>query len=265
MLRHPTPKHIKLFKKNNIKIVLWLTEWYRMKELNCIIKGGKKGRRGKAFGKNCPSYRGKAYKEGIDRIVKAVEKTKPAIVFFDFEWWGFDGPECEYCERCQAYKKKLNIADWDKFKIAMGNEIWDDIYFAIKQNSIEKQYPLPQFGMYEITGIVDYQKVWNFSYLHKHGLTYEMPSCYLALDSPHAMQQIKDYLSPFIKRTGGRNIMPWLSLGDHGEYPSSNFGEILLWGLQKGFPGYLFWSERSWAGDDFIAFAEAVSKYSKSK
>lgn len=264
ILRQSAGDHAAKFRKAGLKIQLWLTPWrygrrgLKITDYRCQYKG--KPPKGKNAGTHCLAYRGVHFQNELKRAGAICARDKPAYVFFDFESWAWDGPECEPCVRCSALKKKLGIKTWPEYKVRMGHEWWAGLRGSIVEAVEKAGGTAPGFMFYDVAEVEPYQRVWDFAALHKEGLTYAAPSLYCAVDTG-ALKQLKAYLHEMGERIGYENITPWVCPGDCGEYDSANLEELLFWCYQQGMPGVQFWSERHWAADDVIAQARAIQRH----
>jgi hypothetical protein len=206
----------------------------------------------------CPSYRGPAYREEIERLASDAAKVRPDYLTADIELWSYRGPlDASRCSRCQADFAKSGLKDLKEWQVAKGSEIWRNLSSTVSQASLAAGGPVTECGGYDFRPGKPYQSVWSVAQLYPQSIQGSEVSSYTTLE-PYAIALIGDRVREdrrLLKKTA---VMPWLTPGDAGVFPGWAFRDSLLECFANGSRGLLFWSSRVWDTETLAAYADAV-------
>jgi len=215
----------------------------------------------------CPSYTGKYYRDEIARLVNSYRLARPDWVFLDTEIWGWKGPEgkgATRCSRCKAAFAKSGLASWDEFFEAMGKRMMADMASAFREEAGKLGLAPPRVGSYNIPypylpeqqGV--YMHSWRFEDLQPGILQVAQPSCYSPLNAPDLLR-LRGYIADIRRKFPGADIIPWLTLGDFGEFPPVRIEYELYESLLNGARGVNWWSARHWEPEKYAHYARVIS------
>ncbi len=206
----------------------------------------------------CPSYRGPAYQEEIERLARAAARAKPDLFTADIELWSWTGPtDAQKCTRCQADFAQSGLKEWKEWQVARGVAIWKEMVEAVRKASREAGGPLPECGGYDFRPGQPYQFFWSVDRLAPEWMHGSEVSTYTPLE-PYHLALIGDGVRTDRRALKGGSVIPWLTPGDAGVFPGRAFRDSLLECLANGARGLLFWSSRVWDTETLAAYADAI-------
>ena len=137
---------------------------------------------GSANTRLCPSYRGRYYREEIERFAGAMGRARPHFASVDIELWGWQGPiDSPKCSRCQEDFKASGLKSYDEWYMAKGQEMWHDLVEAARAKVKGNDGPEFEIGGYDFRPGAAYQKVWSVSRLYPAWMQSSQVSTYSCL------------------------------------------------------------------------------------
>lgn len=258
-MRHIDPKRLKALanaRSRGLKVIMNESPFHVM------VKKHKPGSEvfsqipGKKSKYACPSYRGKYYKKELERIRRNVETTNPDFVFWDVEIWYHGAKEAASCTRCREGCERSG-KPMKEYLINMGEELNRDLYLAVK-NGVKTGTPMPIVGSYNRHPRQPiYQLVGDFNKCYPDYWNLAMPSLYVVGRAKDVHDNIRDNH----KLLGCKKIIPWLTAGCYGEFPSKKIEQMVLESLMNGAIGttyYWFWNFDT--PDDYYFHAKAYAQ-----
>lgn len=233
--------------------------WHRMlsrrrnePEIYCQFDDGTHGSR------LCPSYRGKFYREELQRVAAAVRLLKPNYFHTDVELWSWRGPvDARKCTRCRADKARSGIDSWEEWQLAKGEEMWKDLYNTVRgalEKAGVKQW---EMGSYDFRPGAAYQFTWPFDRLYPAYMHSSQVSTYTPLE-PYHIELVGDEVRADRRKLPRSDVLPWITPGDAGTFSGEEFYYALLECFCNGARGINFWSGRVWDADLLAAYARAI-------
>jgi hypothetical protein len=210
----------------------------------------------------CPSYRGKAFQDYVEKIA-AAGTLGASMLALDTEMWS--GADYCYCERClgrfkefmkqrypnMAYKDPREFRKypekypeylkvWDNFKAMLGCELYRPIAEKFQQNIEKAKTPGPyMFGTYAgIQSDKIYSMFLRLDDLLEEGIVNHVePSPYTRGDALKFAEAVKRAREV----SGNSNILTWMSAGlvYEEDPPGRDFRYCLLENFMNGARGYL--------------------------
>jgi len=213
---------------------------------------------GKVSNKLSISYRGKYYQEEIQRFAQMMAKVKPDFSSEDIELWSWRGPtDSMNDERNQADYAKSGASSWAQWQQSKGSEMISDLILSA-QKAVQDAGGKPfKTGMYDVRPGGVYQQLFDFDALYPKILNDSQVSTYTSLQ-PADIAFIGDEAREDRARLPQSDVMPWLTPGDAGVFPGSNFEWALLECYTNGARGIWFWSSRMWDSEDLIAYNKVL-------
>jgi hypothetical protein len=207
----------------------------------------------------CPSYRGPAYVEELQRIGTENARLQPDYLSEDVELWSWQGPlDAEKCTRCQADKAKTGLKTWEEWKLAKGYAMWQDLHRAV-QEAVRAAGGKPvAMGCYDWRPAKDYQFFWPFDRLYADKLVHSSQvSTYTSL-LPYHVELVGNEAREDRRHVPRTEGLPWLSPGDAGAFTAEALRCAMLECFLNGSRGIHFWSNRYWDGEYFLGYNQAA-------
>jgi len=219
------------------------------KEIYSQFEGGKTG-------SLCPSYRGRFYKEEIERVADLFAASRADYVFYDIECWYNGAREADRCLRCRGGRKRSGKKMADYLR-GLGAEMWRDMHDAIAAKARARRLPMPVIGSYNnYASGGAHHGVMHCLDGYPRWLDQSQPSLYVRGDARTVHKTVKADYAILKKRV----ILPWLSAGTYGEFAPYKLEYMVLEALLNGACGITYY----WYGDfdtpmDFYYHARALA------
>lgn len=185
----------------------------------------------------CPSYRGKYYKKELERVAAAVEAAGADYVIWDIECWYHGAREATSCARCQKGSKESN-KPLKEYLTDLGREINRDLYQAVKKGAESRGIPMPVVGSYNRQPLKPiYHLVGEFKKNYPDSWNLAMPALYIV----GRAQEVHNSIRENHKLLGNKRLIPWLTAGCYGEFPSRNIEAMVLESLLNGAKGTTYY------------------------
>ncbi|MGD8238922.1 MAG: hypothetical protein PVH68_10250, partial [Armatimonadota bacterium] len=221
-------------------------------EIFCQFEDGTHGTR------LCPSYRGRFYREELERIATQCARVKPDYLSTDIELWGWRGPvDAKKCTRCRADFAGSGLASQEEWQLQKGYEMWTEMVSAVRKSVRAAGGPEIEFGCYDWRPEHNYQFTWPFDRLYPEHLQNSQVSTYTPLE-PYHIALVGDEARADRRRLPKTDVLPWITPGDAGTFPGRAFKYALLECFANGSRGVNFWSGRVWDTESLAAYADAV-------
>ncbi|MCC7349295.1 MAG: hypothetical protein IT446_01890 [Phycisphaerales bacterium] len=207
----------------------------------------------------CISYRGRYYKEEIQRFADIMAATRPDFSSQDIELWSWAGPtDSAKCTRCQADFAASGAGSWATWQQAKGTQMIQDLITAARK-SVKEAGGNPDFvtGEYDFRPGVAYQQTFNFDALYPTLQNVSQVSYYSSL-LPADIEYCGDETRKDRSKLPHSDVMPWNTPGDAGVFPGEAFEWALLEHYCNGARGIWFWSSRVWDSEDLIAYNKVI-------
>ncbi len=188
----------------------------------------------------CPSYRGKYYKEEMNRIAECARISAPDIVFNDMELFERNGEKCLNCKAAAEKQGK----DVKEFLLECKTELNKNIRDAIYRGAVTAgKKEMPPIGGYHRQPIDRFAFGENFFRIYPDYLNIAMPSLYVAGQAAVVHDNIKrNYL--LLKK---KDIIPWLTAGTFGKFESYKIEQMVLEALLNGSRGITYFAYSDFA------------------
>lgn len=224
----------------------------RQKEIYCQFANGTVGTR------LCPSYRGPGYQDGVQRFATGMGRARPDFAALDIEVWGWRGPtDSQKCLRCQKDFAASGLKDWQLWRLAKGDEMWQDMIGAARTEVARRGGKPFEVGGYDFRPDAAYQGVWSVARLYPEWMQHSQVSTYTSL-FPYHLALIGDEVRQDRARLARSDVMPWITPGNAGTFPGEAFQWALLECYANGARGVYFWSATTWDSEDLIAYNRVV-------
>jgi hypothetical protein len=221
----------------------------RSPEVYCQFEDGTHG------DKMCPSYRGKCYREEIERVADQTAWVKADFLSCDIELWGWRGPtDAQKCTRCRADFEKSGCKDWNEWCLRKGEEMWIDLSTAAHSRPGMAHLDM---GGYDFRPGADYQNVWPIDRLYPKYMQNTQVSTYTPLE-PYHLELIGNEARTDRAKLPRSDVIPWLTPGDAGVFPGDMFRYSLLECFANGSRGLHFWSGRLWDTEMLAAYSRTI-------
>jgi len=203
-----------------------------------------------------PCYRGKYYAEELARIEALARKLRPQWVFFDSELWTNGAREAgvdAQCARLSGSPRERETALLSR----AGGEIARDLRRAIQRAVPEGKV---HAGLYAVEPTHIYQGLFDFGAVSSNGIDLAMPSLYTSGDP----QAVRDRITGILAKQPETFVLPWLTAGTLGEYPSRYLRASLLEAFFSGARGITYFQAEDFdTPEDFLAHAQAIAVVSR--
>ena len=183
----------------------------------------------------CPSYRGKYYKQEMDRIAECARISAPDFVFNDMELFSHNGEQCLNCKEAAEKQGK----DIKEFLLECKTGLNKDIRDAIYRGTIAAgKKEMPPIGGYHREPIGRFSFGEDFFRIYPDYLNIAMPSLYVAGQAAVIHDNIKSNYQLLKKK----DIIPWLTAGTFGEFESCKIEQMVLEALLNGSCGITYFN-----------------------
>jgi len=211
-----------------------------------------------------PERRG--YQEQLDRLAEDAGIIDPDVVLLDIE--GLHGPRTEAQKRC--VRERMQREGTDDFRHMVrriGNEALRDGFEAVSRGMGEAGRPCwpgaprPVHGFY-YAGHPRFDQIFDLAEVYGRWLHLAMPEVYAGGDPDAAVRVVRNARREL---TGVKcRIVPWLTPGTRGEYPSRWLRDQILEVLANGGHGVCYFpSDVGFDGRDFFFHAQTVAIVAK--
>ncbi|MBQ2820583.1 MAG: hypothetical protein IJF17_03240 [Thermoguttaceae bacterium] len=213
-------------------------------------------------GKNlCPTYRGEAYQQEMDRVAECVRRTRPDFLFFDIECWHNASQSARNCQRCQKIfeeaRKENPDLTLEEFLFAQGREITADLFRAAVCGSEKAGIPLPVVGSYARQPARPHYAIERFEDTYPNSIHLAMPSLYVAGREKDVHKNIRE--NHILLQN--RQIIPWLSAGCYGEFDPEMMEFMVLESFLNGARGITYYCFADFDTPlDFFFHAKALAQ-----
>ncbi|MCC6424383.1 MAG: hypothetical protein IT447_12975 [Phycisphaerales bacterium] len=180
----------------------------------------------------CPSYTGQYYQEDIDDVRKFARMIHPDQVDHDIELWYYPSQEAEHCSRCQEAFKKSGLKTFDEYLQSQGTRMMRDLSDAVAGTAPDgSNPPVGLYNVHATSGIYEY--VYNFDQIFPKYIQISEPSLYVQ----NRAQLVHDVIRANYEKLKTNAIIPWLTTGTYGEFPSRYLEPIILESFLNGSRG----------------------------
>jgi hypothetical protein len=180
----------------------------------------------------CPSYTGPYYQQDIDDVKRFARIVRPDQVDHDIELWYYPSQEAEHCSRCQEAFAKSGLKTFDEYLQAQGTRMMRDLFNAVAGTAPDGGDPL--VGLYNVHATAGvYEHVYNFDQIYPNYIQLSEPSLYVQ----NRAQVVHDVIRANYAKLKSNAIIPWLTPGTYGEFPSRYLEPIILESLLNGSRG----------------------------
>ena len=214
----------------------------------------KDGRKSKDL---CPCYTGKYYQQEMDRIARCAELAKPNYVFWDIECWHKGAQDAAKCIACQKKMKNYKVKSLGEFLAMCGTKHMKDLRDAVKKGVGKSPMPIlatydnePQQPLYQ-------HGVYDFNRIYPQYIEMAQPSLYVS----GRAKDVKESVRANHKLLKNKKIIPWLTPGCYGEYPSYKLEQMILEALINGSTGITYYQFQDFDTPlDFYYHAKALAE-----
>ena len=203
----------------------------------------------------CPAYRGKFYKEEIERVAALAETLRPDYEIWDIECFkdGAIAGRTGLCKRCNEYIAKLGKSPREAIT-DLGAEIIQDVRRSIEKKIRPLGAAMPLTGLYHTKPRFVYQDIFDFDKMYQRGVDFCMPVFY---DS-RKRKWMGDSLRNIRRQMPRGDIIPWLQPGTIKDYPSPWIYDGVLESFGSGARGITWYAFTDMEGEDLFCFAKAM-------
>jgi len=214
-----------------------------------------------------PAQRDEAYQTELQRLHDRAALTHPDWIFYDVEHLDpYDPTDPDFVARMQ--EEGLDPDDPDdqlEMALRLGTETYSDMYDAVVSGMTDAGYEAgpaagrPLCGSFAFDAAEGISYWFDYNRLYPDFLQYSMPSYYYSGDAEVIGYEVAD-----VRRAqGSSDIIPWLSPGGDGEFPSKFMRDQALECFLSGCRGITYWSPQQFDGRDFYYHLQAVNLASK--
>jgi len=201
----------------------------------------------------CPSYTGPYYQQDIDDVARFARMVRPDQVDHDIELWYYPSQEAEHCSRCQEAYAKSGLKTFNEFLQAQGTRMMRDLYNAV--DGAAPDGSTPPVGLYNVHATAGvYEYVYNFDLLYPKYIQISEPSLYVQ----NRAQLVHDVIRANYQKLKTNAIIPWLTTGTYGEYPSRDLEPMILESFLNGARGIGYFMFLDFDPMDFVVHAATI-------
>jgi hypothetical protein len=201
----------------------------------------------------CPSYTGPYYQEDIDDVARYARFVRPDQVDHDIELWYYPSQEAEHCSRCQEAFAKSGLKTFDEYLQAQGTRMMRDLSNAVAGTAPDGgNPPVGLYNVHATTGVYEY--VYNFDQIYPKYIQISEPSLYVQ----NRAQLVHDVIRANYQKLKTNAIIPWLTTGTYGEYPSKYLEPIILESFLNGARGIGYFMFLDFDPMDFYVHAATI-------
>ena len=198
------------------------------------------------------AYRGQYYQHEMQRIAQLSGAVRPDWIFFDIELF----TSLSSVAGDQQVVQRMEEEQWDSIPeacIKLGTEMLSDISTAAKSwvsNSVG-----PKVGFYDVKPPKPYGGVFNFWEVYPNITDFAQPSLYVGGD----LERIGNQIRSIREELPQSDIIPWLTAGTYGEFPSQTMRDMILEVFFNGSYGITFYSIYDFNSLDLKYTSEAIA------
>ncbi len=212
-----------VYMESPIHFVNWTKRGQKArKEYRCIDENGNIIAE---FDSWCLTYRGKYFKQEVDRVGLMYLLTGGAdYVAWDLEILNnYIGKNCSRCQ--SAWKKRHKDLTWEEYADLKCYEIIKCFNDRIKEYAKKKNWPIPEIGQYNVDASWKYSKLFDYLlYRKKDQYQFQSSSLYVGDNTGAVHKKLR-----ICRRNSGKNDnIPWLTTSTYGEV-SPKSARIMLW------------------------------------
>jgi hypothetical protein len=203
----------------------------------------------------CPSYRGKYYKQEMERISHLVKILAPDYVFWDIECWAQGVRDSLSCQTCGRAMEQKGFKSMKQYLSECGTEHMRDLFDAVKAGSIKSKIPIVATYDNEPLQPIYQYGLYKWDQLYPEYIKLAMPSLYVAGNSEAVHNSIRKNFN-LMKN---RKIIPWLTAGCYGEFDSYKLEYMIYEALLNGAQGITYYRFNNFdTPDDYFYHAKAL-------
>lgn len=203
-----------------------------------------------------PLYRGKYFRDEIDRVAELVKLVDPDHIYLDIEMWDYNIREARSDPRALAAWKESRKS-WEEFATDTGKESLGELGKAMREAVGDKKLVVGLYASDPTRAPLYNFYAWNKIYPETVNIC--MPSIYVqgrALDVAKRVRAAYDAL-------GDRHIIPWLTAGTYGAFEPKYMEPMVLEAVLNGASGITYYWFRDFDPMHFYYHAKALSELGK--
>ncbi|WP_042725652.1 hypothetical protein [Chthoniobacter flavus] len=203
-----------------------------------------------------PLYRGRFFREELERVAKLTARAQPDHVYLDVELWARAVVEAKQDPRVQDAWKSSGLS-WDDFITNLGSEALGSLVKAIRDAVPKRQLTVGLYNSDPDRSVMDGMFQWTKIY--PGILDVAMPSIYVqgrALDVARRLRADHEALQ-------NRQIIPWLTAGTYGKFPAHLMEPMVLETILNGARGLTYYEFSDFDPMDFYFHARALAALGK--
>lgn len=200
------------------------------------------------------AYRGQFYQKEMQRIAQLSSEVQPDWIFFDLEL--FVSYLRVAASQDQQLMQRMAQEGWTSIEeacIELATEMATDITNAAIAWAPEGKKP--KVGFYNVKPPAPYGGIHDFFKLYPEVIDLAQPSQYIAGDAAKGGDQIRLIREHLPKS----DIIPWLTAGTYGEFPSHIMRDLVLEAFFNGSCGITFYIIYDFNGLDLKYTSEAIA------
>ena len=208
-----------------------------------------KGKPGKYLS---PLYRGRFFQEELQRAARMTALAQPDHVYLDIELWANSVVEAKGDPRVQDALTASGLS-WDDFITNTGSEALGALVKAMRDAVPDRRLTVGLYNADPGRPVMDGMFQW--SKIHPGIIDVAMPSIYVQGRALDVAKRIRtDY-----EAMQSHQIIPWLTAGTYGEFPSRLMEPMVLESILNGARGLTYYSFSDFDPMDFYYHARALS------
>jgi len=224
-----------------------LTSFYgKYPEIRHIVKG-KPGRQ------ICPTYRGTHYQTETARLAEQSRAIHPNFIFYNIEKFRPSAlEEAKTCSRCREAFRQSGLKSWSAFLYSQGTQMMRDFQRATAGTTPEGGDP--SSGLYDVTAMPSKYDIFDFEEIFPKYIQFGQPHMYFGGDVERIHHRLRENYEVLQKRA----LVPWLTGGTFGEYPSHKLEAIILECFLNGASGITYYRYDDMDPMDYFYHAVAL-------
>jgi hypothetical protein len=203
-----------------------------------------------------PLYRGRFFKEELERVAKLTALAQPDHVYLDVELWARAVVEAKQDPRVQDAWKSSGLS-WDDFITNIGSEALGTLVKAMRDAVPQRRLTVGLYNSDPDRAVMDGMFQWTKIY--PGILDVAMPSIYVqgrALDVAKRLRADHESLQ-------NRQIIPWLTAGTYGKFSAYLMEPMVLETILNGARGLTYYAFSDFDPMDFYFHARALATLGK--